>query len=234
MFEVSELRKILMHDHPFGFLLEVVLRTVVMFMIILVALRASGRRGIKQLSIFELVLIIGLGSAAGDPMFYDDVGILPAFVVFLVVITLYITVTRLSDRFVKIEKLLEGEPLYVIRDGNLLMDAFRESGLSQDEFFAELRLRNVEHLGQVRTVLIETSGEFSVLFYAEKDVRYGLPIFPSELQNKLSGTTHENCEYIACAKCGSVRNARDFDQLPTCPECDACEWIEASNAKRVG
>lgn len=232
--ELADLRKILMHDHPFGFLLEVVLRTVIMFTIILIALRASGRRGIKQLSIFELVLIIGLGSAAGDPMFYDDVGILPAFVVFLVVISLYITVTRLSDRFVKIEKLLEGEPLYVIRDGKLSMDAFRDSGLSQDEFFAELRLRNVEHLGQVRTVLIETSGEFSVLFYRDEDVQYGLPIFPDKLQQKLPERGDNNWEYIACAECGGVRNGKDVNKLPTCPECDVCEWVEASNAKRVG
>lgn len=230
MFEFADWGKILMHDHPFTFLLEVVVRTVIMFLVILTALRASGRRGIKQLSIFELVLIIGLGSAAGDPMFYDDVGILPAFVVFLVVITLYITVTRLSDRFAGIEKLLEGEPLYVIRDGKLLRDAFRDSGLSQDEFFAELRLRNVEHLGQVRTVLIETSGEFSVLFYADHDVRFGLPIFPDELKRKLTG--HENCEYIACTKCAGVR--KSAPKLIDCAECEVCEWVEASNAKRVG
>ena len=233
--ELADLRKILMHDHPFGFLLEVVLRTVIMFLIILIALRASGRRGIKQLSIFELVLIIGLGSAAGDPMFYDDVGILPAFVVFLVVISLYITVTRLSDRFVKIEKLLEGEPLYVIRNGKLSMDAFRESGLSQDEFFSELRLRNVAHLGQVHTVLIETSGEFSVLFYADDEVKYGLPIFPDELQNKLNKGRHadKNHAYVACAKCGGVRKVDRTEHLPVCPECDAREWVEASNAKRI-
>lgn len=230
--EFADWRKILMHDHPFTFLLEVVVRTIIMFVIILVALRASGKRGIKQLSVFELVLIIGLGSAAGDPMFYEDVGILPALVVFLVVITLYIIVTRLSDRFVKVEKILEGEPLYVIRDGKLLLDAFRDSGLSQDEFFAALRLSHVEHLGQVRTVLIETSGEFSILFYADDEVRYGLPIFPDELKHKFAG--NKNCDYIACAKCGSVRNGREITTLPTCPECDTHEWIEASNAKRIG
>lgn len=231
MFELSDWRKILMHDHPFGFLLEVVLRTVIMFLIILIALRASGKRGIRQLSIFELVLIIGLGSAAGDPMFYDDVGILPAFVVFLVVISLYILITRLSDRFEKVEKLLEGKPLYVIRNGRFLPDAFRESGLSKDEFFAELRLRNVAHLGQVQTVLIETSGEFSVLFYADDDVKYGLPIFPDELQNKLKG--HEKCEYIACIQCGQVTKGGSREKLPSCHECDVCEWIEASNARRI-
>lgn len=221
-----------MHDHPFTFLLEVVLRTIIMFAIILTALRASGKRGIKQLSVFELVLIIGLGSAAGDPMFYDDVGILPAFVVFLVVISLYMTVTRLSDRFVKVEKVLEGEPLYVIRDGKLLIDAFKNSGLSQDEFFAALRLSHIEHLGQVRTVLIETSGEFSILFYPDDEVRYGLPIFPDELKKQLTG--NENHDYIACAKCGGVLSGKDIKELPTCPECDVCEWVEASNAKRVG
>lgn len=221
-----------MHDHPFTFLLEVVLRTIIMFVIILTALRASGKRGIKQLSVFELVLIIGLGSAAGDPMFYDDVGILPAFVVFLVVISLYMTVTRLSDRFVKVEKVLEGEPLYVIRDGKLLIDAFKNSGLSQDEFFAALRLSHIEHLGQVRTVLIETSGEFSILFYPDDEVRYGLPIFPDELKKQLTG--NENHDYIACAKCGGVRSGKDIKELPTCPECDVCEWVEALNVKRVG
>lgn len=230
--EFADWRKILMHDHPFTFLLEVVVRTIIMFVIILMALRASGKRGIKQLSVFELVLIIGLGSAAGDPMFYEDVGILPAFVVFLVVITLYIIVTRLSDRFVKVEKMLEGQPLYVIRDGKLLVDALRDSGISQDEFFAALRLSNVEHLGQVRTVLIETSGEISILFYSDDDVRYGLPIFPDELTRKL--TRSENCDYIACVKCGSVWSTKGFDALPTCPECEVCEWVEASNAKRIG
>ncbi len=71
-------------------------------------------------------------------MFLRNVGILPAFTVFLVVIALYITVTRLSDRFEKLEKLLEGEPLYVIREGRMQMDAFAESGLSRDEFFCRI------------------------------------------------------------------------------------------------
>ena len=220
-----------MHDLPYSFLLEVVLRTVIMFVVILLALRASGKRGIRQLSIFELVLIIGLGSAAGDPMFYEDVGILPAFVVFLVVITLYITVTRLTDRFEKLEKLLEGEALNVIRDGRMQMDAFAESGLSRDEFFAELRLRNVEHLGQVKTVLIETSGEFSILFYDEDDVRYGLPIFPDELKNEAVATSGRGPH--SCVKCGYTTGSHETAASAHCPECEESGWIDAKNGKRI-
>ena len=64
-----------------NFIPEVMLRTFIMFVIVMVSLRLLGKRGVKQLSVFELVVIISLGSAAGDPMFYKDVGILPALIV---------------------------------------------------------------------------------------------------------------------------------------------------------
>jgi uncharacterized membrane protein YcaP (DUF421 family) len=57
------------------FLFEIGLRTFFMYIIILFGLRLLGKRGVKQLSIFELVVIISLGSAAGDPMFYKEVGL---------------------------------------------------------------------------------------------------------------------------------------------------------------
>ena len=81
-------QQLLLGGEKWGFLLETVLRTFFMFLIILTALRLLGKRGVKQLSVFELVVIIGLGSAAGDPMFYKDVGLLPALVVFIMLIVL--------------------------------------------------------------------------------------------------------------------------------------------------
>ncbi|WP_207632848.1 DUF421 domain-containing protein [Foetidibacter luteolus] len=128
-----ELDRILMNKLPYTFLLEVVFRTVIMFVVILVTLRASGKRGIKQLSVFELVLIIGLGSPAGDPMFYEDVGLLPAFTVFGVIIGLYILVTRLTDRPKRAERLLEGKPVYIINNGRILCEALTGSSMSRDE-----------------------------------------------------------------------------------------------------
>ena len=71
------------------FLVEVIARTVIMFLVIIIGLRFLGKRGVKQLSVFELVVIIGLGSAAGDPMFYKEVGLLSALAVFVCVIFCY-------------------------------------------------------------------------------------------------------------------------------------------------
>ena len=61
---------ILLGSEEWSFLPEVALRTLIMFIIIITGLRFMGKRGVKQLSVVELVVIIGLGSAAGDPMFY--------------------------------------------------------------------------------------------------------------------------------------------------------------------
>lgn len=224
-----EWKRILMNDLPYSFLLEVVLRSVIMFIIILCTLRASGKRGIKQLSVFELVLIIGLGSAAGDPMFYKDVGILQALTVFVVVILLYIFVTKLTDKVTWFEKVLEGEPAYLMKDGKILLDEFKSSGLSKDEFFAGLRVLNVEHLGQVKTVLIETSGVFSVLFYADDEVKPGLPIFPDPLSTKTKEV--HGAGPFACVDCGQVENPKQ--KVHECPVCACNEWVLPINTKRI-
>lgn len=215
--------RILMNDLPFKFLLEVVLRTVIMFLVILITLRVSGKRGIKQLSVFELVLIIGLGSAAGDPMFYEDVGLLPAFVVFTVIIVMYTLVTRLADRVRWVEKLLEGEPSYVVLEGRILLEELERSSISREELFGELRLQHVEHLGQVRVVLLETSGELSVLFYPEESVLPGLPIFPDMAEEATEG-----CDSV-CYHCGHLAGS----VVPAkCPDCGGDRWCKPLSLKK--
>jgi len=225
--ESPDFSRILLNDLPAHFLLEVVCRTIIMFIVILITLRTSGKRGIKQLSVFELVLIIGLGSAAGDPMFYEDVGILPAFTVFGVVILMYILVTRLTDRVKWAEELLEGKPSHIIRDGRLLYKEFEKSNLSKDELFSELRLVNVEHLGQVKMAVIETSGEISMLFFDDDEVKPGLPIFPDMAHILLMGDS----ETAVCDQCGYLSQASNRN---SCPECKGEKWCKPQSNRRIG
>lgn len=97
------LKEFLMGSEEWTFLLEIVLRTMIMFLTIIIGLRILGKRGVKQLSVFELVVIIGLGSAAGDPMFYKEVGIASSIIVFLVIICFYSILTYLIGRFKKLK-----------------------------------------------------------------------------------------------------------------------------------
>src|SRR5690606_19609775 len=116
MKEIFEWNRILLNDLPVEFLLEVIFRCVIMFILVLLTLKLAGRRGVRQLSIFELVIIITLGSAAGDPMFYEDVGILHAVCVFVVVLLMYRFITWAISRFQKVDDFLEGKPIYLIKE----------------------------------------------------------------------------------------------------------------------
>jgi len=221
--------RILVNNAPLDFLLEVALRSLIMFLALLIGLKIAGKRGVKQLSIFELVIVISLGSAAGDPMFYEDVGIVHALIVFAVVLGLYRLITWVTARSPLMEKFLEGETDCLIDDGKLCFQKFQSESLSLDEFFTELRLRNVDHLGQVKKAYLETSGETSVFFYEDEDVRPGLPVLPELFKTQLSRIT--NFGKYCCCRCADIQELQPGKH--GCPTCEGTKWILPIQNKRV-
>jgi len=223
-------KELFLGDQDWAFLPEVIIRSLIMFGVILFSLSILGKRGVKQLSVFELVVIIGLGSAAGDPMFYKDVGLIPALIVFTIVIGLYIFVTHLVGRSKRMERLVEGKPICLIRSGRFAIDNFSKENLGQDEFFAELRLKGVSHLGQVENAIIETNGDISVFYFEDKDVRYGLPVMPDSLDHK--SETIPKAGHYACSFCGSTEKLEPVS-AHSCKECGKNKWVAASNKLRI-
>lgn len=74
---------------PFDFLGEVALRSLYTFVLVFLFLKMTGRRGVRQMSLFEVLIILTLGSAAGDVAFYDDVPMVPVLIVFITLALLY-------------------------------------------------------------------------------------------------------------------------------------------------
>jgi uncharacterized membrane protein YcaP (DUF421 family) len=229
MKEIFEWNRFLFNDLPATFLIEVAVRALIMYVTILIALRSSGKRGVKQLSVYELVLIIGLGSAAGDPMFYEDVGIIPAITVFIIIIILYRTTTWLTGKSKKFGQLLEGKPVCLITNGRFSIENFEKEDLAQDEFFSELRQQNVEHLGQVRMGLIEPTGQISLFYFEDKDVKPGLPLIPDVYKQKQ--TVISKKALYACTFCGEVKEI--VKGTATCQVCKHTEWVEAISTRRI-
>ena len=224
-----DFKQILLGSEDWSFLLETVLRTSIMFVIIILGLRLLGKRGVKQLSVFELVVIIGLGSAAGDPMFYKDVGIIPAMVVFTMIISLYSIITYFIGKSKKFEQLVEGQPICLINEGVFCIDDFKKESLGEDEFFAELRLKGVSHLGQIEKAIEEISGEISVFYYEDKDIKYGLPIMPGSLDNVIKLIAVK--KHYSCKFCGFTEELNNGKH--NCKVCGKDEWVESSNKKRI-
>lgn len=223
-------KELLLGQEEWSFLLEIALRTIIMFVTIIIGLRLLGKRGVKQLSLFELVVIIGLGSAAGDPMFYKEVGIISSILVFVLIILMYTLITYLVGKSKKFETLLEGRSICLIENGEFSIENFKKENLGSDEFFAELRLKGISHLGQIEQAIEEISGEISVFYFEDEKVKYGLPIMPDSLTHALKMVREPG--YYACTFCGHTEEKHQ-ENAGNCPKCKKDEWVKASNKKRI-
>ena len=216
--------ELLLGDESLSFLLEVALRAAIMFILVFTTLRLMGKRAVKQLSVLELLIIISLGSAAGDPMIYSEVGILGALAVFIVALLFYGLVMRLMTHSEKMEAVLEGKPIYIIRDGKAAKESIEHSELAMDEFLAALRSRQILHLGQIKAGVLETHGEVSLLLY-DGDARPGLPVWPDQLNKKTKRISSDGI--YACTFCGDTRQMVAGEEA-TCSFCHKTdEWVEA-------
>lgn len=225
-----DLSQILFGEQEPLFIFEVLLRTIIMYLVLLFGLRLMGKRGVRQLTIFELVVIIGLGSAAGDPMFYKEVGVVSSIVVFSTIIAFYRLTTFLIGKSKKIEQIVEGKTVCLIEDGKFCINSFHKEDLAQDEFFSELRLRGVSQLGQVDRSYLEISGQLSVFFFPDEHVKPGLPILPHQFREQFISAPSDNI--YACTHCGETQEIKQGN-VKTCPACKKDKWVKASQELRV-
>lgn len=217
-------------EHGPLFALEVVFRCVLTYLLLLAALRITGRRSVKQLSLFELSILIGLGSIAGDTMFYPDVPLSHAVIVFGVVMGMYWLLNRLTEISPKFSDWMEGKEVRLLHHGHLQWENFHRQNITQKELFGELRRQQIEHLGQLKAVYSEATGELSVFFYEDAEVCPGLSIIPEALAR--ASIAIATAGPHACTTCGRVTELQPA-ATHACPVCRQGCWLPACTARRV-
>lgn len=224
-----DLQRMLLDQLPLSFLFEVMVRVLIAFLAVFIFLKSSGRRGIRQLSLFELLVILILGSAAGDMTFYEDVPLLPVVMVFLTLLLLYRLTVLLMAHSKTLDAWIEGVPITVIHNGLYELATLGKTNITSREFLMELRQQGIEHLGQARLVIMETDGDLSVFFQDQANVRPGLSVLPSE--HRPTFKTIPAAGLYCCINCGQPEQL-DSPQEKTCPRCGKHIWSPALNTQR--
>jgi len=222
--------RIFFDKFPIAFLAEVTLRVVVAYVLVFLFLKISGRRGIRQLSVFELVIILTLGSAAGDVTFYEDVPIAPVATVFAALLLLYRTTTYIMSRSPRIAGWMDGVPITLIREGRYEIENLSRLNISEDEFFMELRQQGVEHLGQVRMGILEIDGDVSLFFYEDDLVQAGLSVMPPEHRQDFTRVPDDGL--YACNHCGHTHVLKAQQEF-SCSHCSHESWSRALANRRA-
>lgn len=215
--------RMLFGDEPPVFLLEIAFRTTVIYVYALLLLRWLGSRAIGQLSTVEFLLVIALGSAVGDAMFYADVPLLHAMLVITVVVLANKGLDIVIGRSPSAEQLIDGIPAEAVRDGVVNRKFLASSNLSQSELFQQLRGHGVTQLGEVARAYLETDGTLSV--FKTENTRPGLPITPPwELKQPEPVESTSGDGLIACKHCGTLAASADHQ----CPNCGHATWVHAT------
>lgn len=157
-----DFERIFFGEMPLSMAVEVVFRTTFLYLYTLGLVRALGKRGMGELSPFDLIIIVGLGSAVGDPMFYADVPLMHGMIVIAVIVGLQTILARLTQRNPTLERLVESAPVLLVADGEINSEALKGEELSEAELFMNLRMAEIENLGQVRMAFIEPNGRVTV------------------------------------------------------------------------
>jgi uncharacterized membrane protein YcaP (DUF421 family) len=218
---VFDWQRMLLGDEPPWFLLEIIVRSVIIYAYTLLLLRWLGSRTIGQLSTVEFLLVIALGSAVGDAMFYPDVPLLHAMAVVTVVVLANKGLDCTIARFKAAERAIDGTPEELMRDGKFVLPFLKSSTMGPSEVFQELRERGIEHLGQVGRCYVEADGGLAV--FLAKEPQPGLPIVPPwELQHPqrlyMPGVLPRSGP-VSCFRCGHTFAGKIGTSLRKCEHC---------------
>jgi len=144
-------------------LLDVALRTTLVYLALLVGLRLTGKRQLGQPSVFDLVLLLVIANAVQNAMVGADTSVWGGLVAAGVLIAWHRVIGWVGRRNRKIAKLLGGSPTILIHDGHVRTDALAHEGLTEAELLQALREHGVATPADVRIAVLETDGMISVI-----------------------------------------------------------------------
>jgi len=150
---MSLLRELYMHTYE----------SIILFIVSLIVVRVMGRRTLAQLSPFDLIFVIIMGSAIAVPLEDDKIkltsGIIPVLIISVLNYLLSIIITKNRT----IENFLQGPSRILVRDGEVLVENLKKERITIADLLVLLREKNVWNINEVEEATIEPNGKLSVI-----------------------------------------------------------------------
>ena len=144
------------------------IRTLILYMLIAVALRAMGKRQMGELSPSEFVITLLFSELASLPMEDTETPLLYGFIPVLTLLALEILISSLFLKNRWIRKLINGKTSVLIENGEINQAEMARLRLTLDELIEELRLKNFINISDVKYAILESNGELSVFPFGQE------------------------------------------------------------------
>lgn len=208
---------------PGDFYIELLIRVVVVYLILVVSMRLMGRRMASQLSRTEMIAMVSLAASVGIPVLAPDRGLLPALVSAAVIVGGQRLLSRQASENEKFESIVNDHMSILVNDGTMNLGEMESSRISRERLMAQLRSVGLYHLGCVKFMFMESDGKFSIV--RNPNPKPGLSILP-EWDGEFMARQKLVSDSCVCKNCGNLKQAPLQESQP-CERCGDHNWIPA-------
>lgn len=153
--------------------LSIIVKTLVLYFFIVVVYRVMGKKEVGKLSIIDLIVSILIAELAAISIEEADRSIFTSIIPIIVLVVIQISISFISLKSVSLRKLIDGNPIVIIKDGKLNFKDMTKLRYTIDDLIAQLREQGIKSIEEVNYAVLENNGKLSV-FENSKD--YPLPI----------------------------------------------------------
>jgi len=144
-------------------MLLIFLRTIILYIIVLVVMRFMGKREIGQLQPFELAISIMIADLATLPMADTGIPITNGIIPILGLLVMHLTISILNMKSIRLRAIICGKPSILIYRGRIDEKNLRKERFTLNELQERLRGQNIFNIGDVEYAILETSGQITVI-----------------------------------------------------------------------
>jgi uncharacterized membrane protein YcaP (DUF421 family) len=142
---------------------EKIIRPVLIYMFLVVAVRAAGRRELAQLNSFDLVVLMMLANTVQNATIGNDNSMVGGLIGVSALLAVNWVVVRFLYRHPTVDRLLEGGPVELIRDGRVLRRQLEREVITEEELMEAVRKQGLRDAADVDRAVLETGGTISVV-----------------------------------------------------------------------
>src|SRR5947207_2855790 len=143
--------------------MELVIRATVIYFFLWAVARGTGKRELSQMTAFELILLVVMGDLIQQGTTQEDTSLTGAMIVIATMAFWILLFSYLAFRFKRARDVIDGVPVIVIRDGQLIDQALRLERITEEEVLDAARAQGIADLDDVWCAVLEPDGKFSFL-----------------------------------------------------------------------
>jgi uncharacterized membrane protein YcaP (DUF421 family) len=143
--------------------IEIFLRTAIVYLVILLALRLAGKREIGQMTVFDLVVLLLIANAVQNAMVGSDTSLLGGLLAAVTLLVMNALIALLRLRSTRLRHLVEGTPTVLVLHGEVIPEHLRREGIDEETLQASFREHGIEEVNDVDMAVLEIDGSISVV-----------------------------------------------------------------------